>query len=146
MNTSPVKDSLPELPKPDICVDTFGDVTATDRRYFVRGDFFSADQMREYGRLCALSLHPAPSAAEPGEPTYAECFVCGRLMDGLSEDDCHCFHRKEIAAAPSTAQGLSDADSRAFTQMVKGAIEMGWISDDEGKTFRAILAATKETK
>lgn len=21
------------------------------------------------------------------------CYVCGRTMDGLSEDDCHCFHR-----------------------------------------------------
>lgn len=25
------------------------------------------------------------------------CFVCGRIMDGRSEDDCHCFHRKADA-------------------------------------------------
>ncbi len=26
------------------------------------------------------------------------CYVCGRTMDGLSEDDCHCFHRKAGAS------------------------------------------------
>jgi hypothetical protein len=41
-------------------------------------------------RLQAIS--DADAAAE-GCP----CYVCGRTMDGRSEDDCHCFHRKADA-------------------------------------------------
>jgi hypothetical protein len=42
-------------------------------------------------RLQAIS--DADAAAE-GCP----CYVCGRTMDGTSEDDCHCFHRKATAS------------------------------------------------
>ena len=47
---------------------------------------------------------PRPMTAE----TYVDCYVCGRPMDGLSEADCHCFHRKEVsrpmdAVAPASA-------------------------------------------
>jgi hypothetical protein len=42
-------------------------------------------------RLQAIS--DADAAAE-GCP----CYVCGRTMDGTSEDDCHCFHRKAAAS------------------------------------------------
>ncbi|WP_137920436.1 hypothetical protein [Hydrogenophaga sp. 2FB] len=38
------------------------------------------------------------------------CYVCGEPMTGLSEDDCHCFHRK---AMPS--------DYRALWQSINGA-------------------------
>lgn len=101
--------------------------------------------------LRVLSLHPAPSAAEPGAPTYAECFVCGRLMDGLSEDECHCFHRKEFAAAPSTAQGLSDAGRYQWLRS-RNSWEhwnrLGHYGEGElDKQIDAtILAAAKETK
>lgn len=35
------------------------------------------------------------------EDAFAEgtpCYVCGRPMDGFSESDCHCFHRKARAS------------------------------------------------
>lgn len=35
------------MPEPDIRVDAFGDITATDRRPFVMGDYFTADQVRQ---------------------------------------------------------------------------------------------------
>ena len=31
---------------------------------------------------------------EEAEMSGCECVVCGRVMDGRSEDDCHCFHAK----------------------------------------------------
>lgn len=34
------------MPKPDIRVDAFGEIHPTDRRAFVMGDFYSAEQMR----------------------------------------------------------------------------------------------------
>ncbi len=37
------------------------------------------------------------------------CYVCGRVMDGLGEDDCHCFHTK---ARPS--------DYRALWEQING--------------------------
>lgn len=37
-----------------------------------------------------------PSQAQERQQ-FAPCYVCGRPMDGLSEDDCHCFHRRELA-------------------------------------------------
>lgn len=49
-------------------------------------------------------------AAPVPEQNYAECWVCGRPMDGKSEDDCHCFHRKELAPLPPAAL----AAARAF--------------------------------
>lgn len=39
--------------KPDIRVTAFGEVEPTDRRPFVMGDFYSADQMRETLALAA---------------------------------------------------------------------------------------------
>jgi hypothetical protein len=36
------------LPPPDIRVTDFGEVEATNRRTFVMGDFYTADQMRAY--------------------------------------------------------------------------------------------------
>lgn len=38
---------LPELPKPSIRVDAFGDILPTDGRRFVMGDFYTADQLLE---------------------------------------------------------------------------------------------------
>jgi hypothetical protein len=43
-------------------------------------------------------------AAEKSEQ-YVRCYVCDRPMDGLSEDDCHCFHRKELAGEKSAPIG-----------------------------------------
>ena len=34
------------MPEPDIRIDAFGEITPTDRRLFVMGDFYTADQMR----------------------------------------------------------------------------------------------------
>ena len=40
-----------------------------------------------------------------GQSPFEECYVCGRPMDGLSEDDCHCFHRKELRASLAASAG-----------------------------------------
>jgi hypothetical protein len=53
MNQTPPPQEVPELPplpRTDIKVDAFGDVLPTDRRSFVMGDFYTADQMRAYAR------------------------------------------------------------------------------------------------
>lgn len=38
------------------------------------------------------------------DPKYKPCYVCERPMDGLSEDDCHCFHRKELLGADRSSE------------------------------------------
>lgn len=38
------------------------------------------------------------STAPVPEQNYAKCYVCDKPMDGKSEDDCHCFHRRELAS------------------------------------------------
>lgn len=62
------------MPEPDIRIDAFGEITPTDRRLFVRGDFFTAEQMRkmfEAGRA-SVATHGAVSfehwAKERGHP------------------------------------------------------------------------------
>jgi hypothetical protein len=55
----------------------------------------SSNEIRAFaGELAALSGSPQP---QPVAEQYAKCYVCDRPMDGKSEDDCHCFHRKELA-------------------------------------------------
>ena len=65
----------------------------------------NGDAMCEIGATYNAIRAYAAQLAQPSAPAteYAECYVCARPMDGLSEDDCHCFHRKEFAAAPPSA-------------------------------------------
>jgi hypothetical protein len=62
-----------------------------------------------------LSLKRPSQAQEPQQ--FAPCYVCGRPMDGLSEDDCHCFHRRELEQSVSGAVDEPiDAYGRTPTQ------------------------------
>ena len=49
---NPALPGMPEMPRPDIRVDAFGDVSATDRRPFVMGDFFSREQLEAQRLAC----------------------------------------------------------------------------------------------
>lgn len=58
---------------------------------------------------------------------FEDCYVCGRPMDGLSEDDCHCFHRKELraslaasAAADCARCSGSGEDPEGFYDQTRG--------------------------
>jgi hypothetical protein len=61
---------LPSLPKPDIRIDAFGDILPTDGRMFVRGDFYTADQMRDYalasGRVRDVIAKPNETHSQNG--------------------------------------------------------------------------------
>ena len=56
---------------------------------------------REQALLMA-GLSDPPDNEAPSR--WLPCWVCNRPMDGLSEADCHCFHRKERAPTPDADQ------------------------------------------
>ncbi|KAF1071997.1 hypothetical protein [Variovorax sp.] len=70
--TAPAFEEVP-MPKPDIRVDAFGEITATERRPFVMGDFYTADQLRAYGDQRAnAALEEAAKAVEQHDRTGRE--------------------------------------------------------------------------
>lgn len=66
--------------------------------------------------IVAIFMAGRASLAAAQSP-FEECYVCGRPMDGLSEDDCHCFHRKELRAslAASAVETKRYADGTTAT-------------------------------
>jgi hypothetical protein len=62
---NPALPGMPEMPRPDIRVDAFGDVSATDRRPFVMGDFFSREQL-EAQRLACFAAGRAEASKDAG--------------------------------------------------------------------------------
>lgn len=63
-------------------------------------------QMVPVEQVKRVKQEPRPPAGQQdsGEKAvYAKCYVCDKPMDGTSEDDCHCFHRRELAATASEA-------------------------------------------
>lgn len=66
---TPIKEAFEALlPQPDIRVDAFGNVSASDRRPFIRGNFYTRDQMRQMfdaatDRAAKLCEEQAGSAA-----------------------------------------------------------------------------------
>lgn len=85
-------------------------------RYSVETDQ-SGECRAEYRAMLAAAPRPPAGQQDRGEEAiYAECYMCGKPMDGTSEDDCHCFHRRELAATASEATA---------------AQQDGWISVDD---------------
>lgn len=90
--TAPAFEEVP-MPKPDIRVDAFGEITATEHRLFVMGGFYTADQLRAYGQQC----RPAPCLWTPDADGYWKT-ACGQghtfTTDGPTENNhrfcCYC--------------------------------------------------------
>ena len=56
----------------------------------------------------AFEAATQPPQDERGQ-AYAKCWVCRMPMNGTSEDDCHCFHRRELAtSAPAQQAGQGE--------------------------------------
>lgn len=56
-----------------------------------------ASEAMKWRRKYAELRYPGMTREVFAAAAFKPCWVCGRPMDGLSEDDCHCFHRKELA-------------------------------------------------
>jgi hypothetical protein len=87
------------MPKPDIRVDAFGDITATDRRFFVVGDFYTAEQVREAMKAVAER--------------------CAVLCDGLGEDAYSCADMDRTGNVLSMAES-ADACAAAIRAQTGG--------------------------
>ncbi len=60
-----------------------------------------------HDRLLELAATYEAHTSATTVPVYAECYVCGKPMDGTSEDDCHCFHRRELAAPATDSEATA---------------------------------------
>lgn len=78
------------------------------------------------GILAKLPATRAPSV--PTTEQFVDCYVCGRKMDGSSEDDCHCFHRKQILAAPATKPLDDPRLQELFGAAISGAMSLGFLN------------------
>lgn len=63
----------------------------------------------DFARAVLKFAAPAP------EQNYAKCYVCDRPMDGKSEDDCNCFHRRELA--PETVSVLARVSDSLVSEL-----------------------------
>ena len=86
-----------------------------------------------------------PPQDERGQ-AYAKCWVCGRPMDGKSEDDCHCFHRRELAAsAPAQQAGHGDEQKLAIETLrrIRATLASGMEKAAMGAAILALSEAAK---
>lgn len=75
--TAPAFEEVP-MPKPDIRVDAFGEITASEHRLFVMGGFYTADQLRAYGDQRANAALEALSAIARMDPDGVRADDLGR--------------------------------------------------------------------
>lgn len=107
--------------------------------------------MREHEDRCDMELEDngrdepiwqyadaALAALSPYEP----CYVCGRPMDGLSEDDCHCFHFKQLrSVAPTEAAAMAATAPDNALGVLIGSFDAAFV---EG--LHEVLAETKDER
>lgn len=83
---------MPELPQPDLRVSAFGELQPTDRRPFVMGDFFTADQMHSMylqGRREALEEAAATCEGLSLSKRWADADECAAAIRELSKEKDH---------------------------------------------------------